>query len=244
LSSEEGITSPLIVVIDSDGPYILEGATRIDAIYNLGIKTFPALVVIDKEDSQNNIVQTANSKQAQTYQENFYTLDIAKNPETNPEILTKILERGKNDDVSIYAAGNPNCPPEALTMVIQRGKNDSVSCYAAENPNCPPETLKMVLERGKNDDVSYYAVRNPNCQPEALTMVLQRGKNDNVSYWASRNPNCPSIALIEWMQATGKIKQEPQEEPKIDPDLEQLKSLISSSHNWYKQANQNQPIPN
>ena len=41
---------PLIVVIDSKGQYILEGSHRIDALYRLGIKTFPALVVIDKED--------------------------------------------------------------------------------------------------------------------------------------------------------------------------------------------------
>jgi len=38
---------PLIVVIDHEGQYILEGSTRIDALYNLGIKFFPALVVID-----------------------------------------------------------------------------------------------------------------------------------------------------------------------------------------------------
>ena len=41
--------SPLIVVIDKNGPYILEGSHKIDALYSLGIKTFPALVVIDKE---------------------------------------------------------------------------------------------------------------------------------------------------------------------------------------------------
>ena len=38
---------PLIVVIDSDGPYILEGSHRIEALYNLGKKTFPAIVIID-----------------------------------------------------------------------------------------------------------------------------------------------------------------------------------------------------
>jgi len=41
---------PLIIVIDSQGPYILEGSHRIDALYRLGIKTFPALVVMDKEN--------------------------------------------------------------------------------------------------------------------------------------------------------------------------------------------------
>jgi len=41
---------PLIVAIDDKGPYILEGATRIDALYRLGIKHFPALVVIDLDE--------------------------------------------------------------------------------------------------------------------------------------------------------------------------------------------------
>jgi hypothetical protein len=45
---QSGEISPLIVVIDKDGPYILEGATRVEALYNLGAKSFPAKVVIDR----------------------------------------------------------------------------------------------------------------------------------------------------------------------------------------------------
>ena len=41
--------NPLIVVIDPDGPYILEGATRADALKRLEAKSFPAMVVIDNE---------------------------------------------------------------------------------------------------------------------------------------------------------------------------------------------------
>jgi len=40
--------SPLIVVKDSEGAYVLEGSSRIQALYNLGAKSFPAKVVIDK----------------------------------------------------------------------------------------------------------------------------------------------------------------------------------------------------
>ena len=39
--------SPLIVVIDSKGPYVLEGATRLEALHILGAESFPALVVVD-----------------------------------------------------------------------------------------------------------------------------------------------------------------------------------------------------
>lgn len=44
--------TPLIVAIDSwNGPYILEGAHRIDALAHMGIETFPALIVFDDDDN-------------------------------------------------------------------------------------------------------------------------------------------------------------------------------------------------
>lgn len=42
-----GEISPLIVVQDNEGYYILEGAHRADALYNMGKKSIPALVVKD-----------------------------------------------------------------------------------------------------------------------------------------------------------------------------------------------------
>jgi len=47
---DSGTISPLIVVIEKDDKYILEGSHRIDALYLLGVAHFPALVVIDLED--------------------------------------------------------------------------------------------------------------------------------------------------------------------------------------------------
>lgn len=39
--------NPLIVVIDDEGPYILEGGTRAESLFKLRKESFPALVVID-----------------------------------------------------------------------------------------------------------------------------------------------------------------------------------------------------
>lgn len=39
--------SPLIVVEDKEGPYVLEGGHRFDALRELGARSFPALVVLD-----------------------------------------------------------------------------------------------------------------------------------------------------------------------------------------------------
>jgi len=143
------------------------------------------------------------------YDLSWYNSNIAKDKNTSPEILKKILERGRDDSVSEYAARNHNCPALALEMVLKRGKDDFVSWDAAKNPNCPSSALEMVLNRGKDDSVSW-----------------------NVS----QNPNCPALAKITWMQATGKIgKEDPskhiieREEYKEDEDLKKLRDLIASS---------------
>ncbi len=41
------VIKPLIVVEDAEGPYILEGAHRFDALRELKARSFPALVVLD-----------------------------------------------------------------------------------------------------------------------------------------------------------------------------------------------------
>jgi hypothetical protein len=43
--------NPLIVVKDRDGLYILEGSHRADALFRLGIRYIPALIVIDKDEN-------------------------------------------------------------------------------------------------------------------------------------------------------------------------------------------------
>ena len=47
-----GEISPLIVVIDEEGTYILEGAHRFYALYLLGVQSFPALLVLDQDESE------------------------------------------------------------------------------------------------------------------------------------------------------------------------------------------------
>ena len=44
--SISGWISPLIVVVDEHGPYVLEGGHRLGAMYLSSIKSFPALVVV------------------------------------------------------------------------------------------------------------------------------------------------------------------------------------------------------
>jgi len=44
-----GEIKPLIVVFDQEGPYVLEGGHRLAALHQLGVRTIPALVVVDTE---------------------------------------------------------------------------------------------------------------------------------------------------------------------------------------------------
>jgi len=46
---KSGEINPLIIAIDENGPYILEGAHRFVALHYLGKTKFPALVVIDND---------------------------------------------------------------------------------------------------------------------------------------------------------------------------------------------------
>jgi hypothetical protein len=50
---ESGEISPLIVVVDNEGPYILEGGHRIEALFLLRAKSFPAIVVMDESGESN-----------------------------------------------------------------------------------------------------------------------------------------------------------------------------------------------
>ena len=152
---------------------------------------------------------------------------------------------------STTVAQNPNTSPEILRKISERGMSDSVSCYAAFNPNCPPDELRKILERGKNDPVSWNAAYNPNCPPDALKMVLERANKDDVSFAASRNPNCPLLAKIQWMRMTGQIgKEDPtkhiieydEKEQKPDEDLQKLRDMVSFNLNSYRIAQENTPV--
>ena len=70
------------------------------------------------------------------------------------------LNKGKNDEISRYAASNPNCPPEALVGVLRRGKDNWVSCDAVNNPNFPLKILLEILNKGKDNYVSRNNYKN------------------------------------------------------------------------------------
>jgi hypothetical protein len=191
--------------------------------------------VEEQEDSDIKKIEglLGNSKfNLKKYSQSWYTKEVAKNT-TDPQVLTEILRRGNDDNVSWYAASNSDCPPEMLVEVLRREKNNSVSYYAVFNPNCPPEMLVEVLRRGKDDSVACYAARNPNCPPEILVEVLRRGKDDNVSCYAVQNPNCPSEMLVEILKR-GKddlVSERAAQNPNCPP-IASVPKEVSKERNW------------
>jgi len=93
-----GEIAPLIVVIDKEGPYILEGSHRIDALYRLGKESFPAMVVLDKTDGGN--AEDFHEAETGSYRG---TPEAWKNPETRAK-LDDIASR-LNQDSNINRAG-------------------------------------------------------------------------------------------------------------------------------------------
>lgn len=61
--NESGEINPLIVVIDKDGPYILEGGHRYDALQQIGKETFPAVVVLDIDSLPDTASDSASLNQ-------------------------------------------------------------------------------------------------------------------------------------------------------------------------------------
>ncbi len=107
-----------------------------------------------KDDSDLKTLQSliANKKfnlRKYSQTEEWYTAQIAGTT-TNHDILRKILEKGENDWVSVYAVVNKNCPPELLRMVLEKGNNDGISRHALENTNCPLDAIiKWKMATGK-----------------------------------------------------------------------------------------------
>ena len=85
---ESGEINPLIIAVDKDGSYILEGAHRFVALHYLDKKSFPALVVIDEDEGNNKTASDETSK---------YHGDI--------EVLKKEAEKYKSGEELLRSGG-------------------------------------------------------------------------------------------------------------------------------------------
>jgi SPP1 gp7 family putative phage head morphogenesis protein len=124
--------SPLIVVEDKDGPYILEGGHRSEALYRLKAKSFPALVVRDKTDVENAFCPTGPGggqdntcggsdwkrpkvgKPSKTIYDSWTSSDLIKRRDELERDMKQLGQTGWTDEFRLHEA-------TGLTADIARG---------------------------------------------------------------------------------------------------------------------------
>lgn len=99
---------------------------------------------------------------------------VAENPNTPPELLTK-LSSDREGSVRIAVAKNPNTSPEILNKFSKlRGNStyDLLRRYSGSNPNTPISTLKR-LANDYDSSVRLSVASNPNTPSEVLTKLAR-----------------------------------------------------------------------
>jgi len=99
----------------------------------------------------------------------YYNIAYARSPSADPEVLAKIVELQKSDDVSKRAIRNSNCPNyvKPLSPEIPDELKQYYNTKYANSPEADPDILAKIVGLGINDYISRLAARNPNCPTEA-----------------------------------------------------------------------------
>ncbi len=153
--------------------------------------------------------------------------DIAKNHETNPEIL-RVLSCHPAYSVRSLVALNPNTPPDILRQMAkimgQPGCQLSklnVHYQLAQNPNCPPDVLDFIIQHGDEFAVMK-AKENPNYgkykrEDEAQINIEERQQDIEIS----RTSDIHTTAFIFDLP-----------EP-VEPRTQKLKQFIQRHHKGF-----------
>jgi CheY-like chemotaxis protein len=95
---------------------------------------------------------------------------LASHPETTPEVLEKLGERG-SDQVSERVAENANTPPATLDKLASHD-NPDVRVAVADNHGTSAETLEA-LAADPNPDVRFRVAENPDTPVELLETLAE-----------------------------------------------------------------------
>lgn len=129
--------NPLIVVIDAEGPYILEGATRAESLYKLGAKSFPAKIVID-EGSFYEVTKQALSEGKIVPQEVLEDYPDLKQTEATQAVGRALPKKQPWQMTREEFAANQ----EKDSPYVQQQRDAVVKKAIKEGKQVPPEVLK------------------------------------------------------------------------------------------------------
>lgn len=155
-----GEIMPLIVAIDSQGAYILEGGHRFDALKLNGVKSFPALVVLDIDSLPNGEVTTAVAPGDQTDTGRFkawFGDSKVVGPDGKPLIVYHATDA--EEDFSTFKTPAYFASTSADAETFDRGEGDPriIPVYLSiQNPAFVTE-FESIAEMGASDIEAFKA---------------------------------------------------------------------------------------
>ena len=197
--------TPLIVAVDNQGPYILEGGHRFDALRELGANSFPAMVVLDNE-SLNRMAKQASS--------NSYWIDPKGEVYIVPGTTHDIWMI--NESQLLKNKYNIDTEKEDWRNLIERGwtrvnaTDDSVSMEVADLNNIPPFLTKFIREYMGETPKVFIEDRLNNSR----TIPFFRGNFLKTA--GDQSASVPDYLIDEWK--TDQLHDDISEEPYVNHD--------------------------
>ena len=128
--------------------------------------------------------------------------DVA--PDYEPFSLSELLTVKDDGTLSLYAS-HPETSPEALRVLAQRGDDFGILRSVARNPNTPPDVLDCLARSCRFVSVCVRVASNPSTSPDTLTWLLIRSLEESSGDWKEcrfnvlSNPHTPIAYILEKM---------------------------------------------
>jgi len=197
-----GEINPLIIAIDEEGPYILEGAHRYVALYYLDKKSFPALVVLDKDEQSNS--KTASEEEEEKIQ--YPTLDeFLKSPIKNSDLDIPGFDRFYARKGPYYVDGkiypkvlqlanitatNPGQGEFSKLTEQLKKLNMPIIIESIQNPRFPRKLEELGFKQvNKNSGLHYF------WEPNLKTATSKRAPFGKAGGWITHNGEVAPVAF-------------------------------------------------
>lgn len=161
--NKSGEISPLIVVIDNDGPYILEGGTRFDALNLMNAKSFPAMVVLDDSVEMDSVAwnpiakkkqanANAQFNQAQSKKRDKEAMDsLSKAAKSGTIGMPKGMKPMEDDGTEMYSVrGKPKRPVKDMKRRQAKYKESGFETEIDHATAVLPDPVEMPKEQAES----------------------------------------------------------------------------------------------
>lgn len=221
---ESGEITPLIVAIDShNGPYILEGAHRYDALQHMGKETFPALVVFDNDDEYFDD------------DESLYEMRLTElsRPEDMKDATAVLKKAGYEQQAANDAPGSQGSvwqkPGAPYVLKIFSAGDKAYQAFVQlamrhqDNPHFPKFFGKMIKVTPK-----YYAVRIEPLTPYKYNSTLMYRYTKLRNYMAGGGVDPNSMSAMEYDDCMEFLEEYPKLKEALDLIIDGLLDVFDN----------------